>query len=152
MKRDPMILVVEDDEAIRMLLGTVLRGRGFQVTEVDDGRDAHPAALECAPDLVLLDIGLPGLDGFGVLKRLKRDARLSDIPVIMVTAWSEPELVTRALEGGAHDYVRKPFAIDELLAHVEAALGAVEDKDPAAVPGGAKRRGGPPGKGRFRRW
>jgi two-component system cell cycle response regulator len=115
------VLVVEDDMAIQMLLTETLRIRGYAPVAVGDGLAAHPAALEHRPDVVLLDIGLPGLDGFGVLELLKADDALRDVPVIMVTAWAEPELVRRALDRGAHDYVKKPFAIDELMARVDAA-------------------------------
>jgi diguanylate cyclase (GGDEF)-like protein len=116
------ILIVEDDPAIRMLVKAVLEGEGHEVVEVSDGPSALPAAQESRPDLVLLDIGLPGLDGFGVLGQLKDDADLRDVPVVMVTAWGDPELVAKALDRGAHDYVRKPFDVDDLRQRVTAAL------------------------------
>jgi PleD family two-component response regulator len=116
------ILIVEDDPAIRMLVKAVLEGEGHEVVEVCDGPSAHPTARDVKPDLVLLDIGLPGLDGFGVLGQLKADEDLRDVPVMMVTAWGDPELVAKALDRGAHDYVRKPFDVDDLRQRVAAAL------------------------------
>jgi two-component system, cell cycle response regulator len=115
------VLVVEDDEAIRRLLGTVLESRGYEVHEVGDGRSALPAARACRPEVILLDVGLPGMDGFGVLELLKADEELCEVPVLMLTAWAEPALITKALDRGAHDCVRKPFDIHELAARVDAA-------------------------------
>jgi diguanylate cyclase (GGDEF)-like protein len=116
------ILVVEDDPSIRALIAAVLEGNGHEVVDVADGPSAVPTARRERPDVILLDIGLPGMDGFGVLGLLKDDHELRDVPVLMVTAWAEPELVARALDRGAHDYVRKPFATAELAARVDAAL------------------------------
>jgi diguanylate cyclase (GGDEF)-like protein len=99
----------------------VLEERGYELFEAVDGPSALPAARDCAPDVVLLDVGLPGMDGFGVLALLKNDEHLHDTPVLMVTAWAEPELIAKALDRGAHDYVRKPFDIGELSARVDAA-------------------------------
>ena len=115
------VLLVEDDEAIRRLMAEVLSARGYVVDEVGDGLSALGAVLALRPDVVLLDIGLPGLDGFGVLAQLKDHAQTAQIPVVMVTAWAEPELVSKALDRGAHDYIRKPFDIAELGARVDAA-------------------------------
>ncbi|MEA2170867.1 MAG: two-component system, cell cycle response regulator [Solirubrobacteraceae bacterium] len=115
------VLVVEDDPAIRMLTKTVLEGRGYEVHEAADGPSALPTARDVRPDVILLDVGLPGMDGFGVLGLLKDGDDTRDIPVLMVTAWAEPDLIARALDNGAHDYVRKPFDIGELSARVDAA-------------------------------
>ena len=116
------VLVVEDDPSIRRLTKTVLETQGYEVFEVVDGPSALPAAREARPDVVLLDVGLPGMDGFGVLSLLKEDEELRDVPVMMVTAWAEPELVAKALDRGAHDYIRKPFDITDLAARVDAAV------------------------------
>jgi diguanylate cyclase (GGDEF)-like protein len=115
------ILIVEDDPSIRMLMRTVLEERGYEIFEAEDGPSALPAARDCSPDVILLDVGLPGMNGFGVLALLKADEVLNTTPVLMVTAWCEPELITKALDRGAHDYVRKPFDIGELSARVDAA-------------------------------
>jgi two-component system response regulator (stage 0 sporulation protein F) len=114
----PRVLVVEDDLAIQLLITETLRTRGYETATASDGPSAVPAALEHRPDLVLLDIGLPGFDGFEVLERLKAEESLRDVPVIMVTAWGEPDVMSRALDAGALDYVRKPFDIEDLLERV----------------------------------
>lgn len=123
------IMIVEDDPAIRQLLKAVLEASGHLVCEVGDGLSAHPAAREFRPDVVLCDVGLPGIDGFEVLGLLKDDPDLRHVPVLMVTAWAEPALVAKALDRGAHDYVRKPFDIAELSARVEAALDLKAESD-----------------------
>jgi diguanylate cyclase (GGDEF)-like protein len=123
------VLVVEDDPAIRQLLQAVLVGAGHTVFEAADGHSALPAAHDTQPDVVLLDVGLPGIDGFEVLARLKADDGLRRVPVIMVTAWAEPVLVAKALDRGAHDFVRKPFDVDELTKRVEAAVALGQDPD-----------------------
>lgn len=115
------VLVVEDDPSIRLLMREMLRSEGLEAIEAADGKAALAAAREHAPEVILLDIGLPGVDGLTVLRRLKSDPALAEIPVIMVTAWVEPEYVERAMEGGAHGYVRKPFDTGELVARVQAA-------------------------------
>ncbi len=133
---DARILVVEDDAEIRQLIGAVLGTQGHTVVEAHDGLSALPAAQEHEPDVILLDLGLPGLDGFGVLEQLKADERLGEIPVLMVTAWTETELVAKALRLGAFDYVRKPFDIAELVARVDAALRAVGRREAGRGPDG----------------
>jgi diguanylate cyclase (GGDEF)-like protein len=102
-----------------MLIRSVLSGRGHVVSEAADGVAALETARGERPDVVLLDLGLPGLDGFDVLAELRDDPALQTVPVVIVSAWDE---VARALDSGAHDYVRKPFAPAELAARVEAAL------------------------------
>lgn len=115
------VLVVEDDLAIQLLITETLRSRGHEPFTADDGPSALPVAREHRPDLVLLDIGLPGLNGFDVLDQLKDDEELGDVPVIMVTAWGEPDYMERALHAGALAYIRKPFSVEELLDIVDAA-------------------------------
>jgi len=123
------ILIVEDDPAIRELLKAVLEAGGHEVFEVGDGLSAHPTARDVKPDVVLLDVGLPGIDGFAVLGLLKDDPELKHVPVIMVTAWAEPDLVVKAMDRGALDYIRKPFDISELSARVDAALRLKSETD-----------------------
>ena len=117
----PRVLVVEDDLAIQLLLTETLRSRGYETATAADGPAALPAALKHRPDLVLLDLGLPGFNGFEVLTRLKADETLRDVPVIMVTAWGEPDVMSRALAAGALDYIRKPFDLEDLLERVRIA-------------------------------
>lgn len=123
------IVVVEDDPSIRQLLRAVLEAAGHEVSEVADGTSAVAAIRDAMPDAVLLDIGLPGIDGFTVLGLLKDDEQLRHIPVLMVTAWAEPVLVAKALDRGAHDYVRKPFDVAELSARVAAAIRVKREAD-----------------------
>lgn len=131
------IVVVEDDPSIRQLLRAVLEAAGHEVIEVVDGPTAVPTVREAMPDAVLLDIGLPGIDGFAVLGMLKDDEALRHIPVLMVTAWAEPVLVAKALDRGAHDYVRKPFDVAELSARVAAAVRVKRETDFLAGDNGA---------------
>ena len=115
-----VVLVVEDDAAIRRGLVDALRYAGFDLLECDNGRAAVELALESEIDLVLLDVMLPGMDGFSVLERLRRSQ--PTLPVIMVTARGAEEDRVRGLTDGADDYVVKPFSAKELLARVEAVL------------------------------
>jgi len=113
------ILVVDDDDDIRLLLRELLTRAGYDVDEAADGRAALRRLYESQPALVLLDVSMPELDGFQTLERV-RD--LSDVPVIMVTARADELEKVRGLQGGADDYVTKPFGRQELLARVEALL------------------------------
>lgn len=114
------VLVIEDDSAIRRGLVDALRYAGYEVLEAGDGRSGATLAVEASIDLVLLDVMLPGRDGFSILEDL-RSARPT-LPVIMVTARGGEDDRVRGLENGADDYVIKPFSARELLARVEAVL------------------------------
>lgn len=116
----PTVLVIEDDTAIRRGLVDALQYAGYAVLEAADGRRGATLAIEATIDLVLLDVMLPGRDGFSILDDLRR-ARPT-LPVIMVTARGGEEDRVRGLVSGADDYVIKPFSARELLARVEAVL------------------------------
>src|SRR5215204_2972161 len=116
---DRRILVVDDDPDIRGLLRVLLDGRGYSVTEARDGNEALRVFFDERPNLVLLDVGMPGLDGWQTLERIRE---LSDVPVVMLTAKAMELEKTRGLRAGADDYVTKPFGRQELLARVEALL------------------------------
>ena len=116
---DRRILVVDDDPDIRGLLRELLDRRGFGVTEARDGQEALRAFFDERPDLVVLDVAMPGLDGWQTLERIRE---LSDVPVIMLTAKGTELEKTRGLRAGADDYVTKPFGRQELLARVEGLL------------------------------
>ena len=114
------LLVVEDDESFARLLRDNLLYEGFAVDCVSDGRQAIEKARSTRPDLVLLDIMIPGLNGFDVCRALGSGPER--VPIIIVTARSQQQEKIRGLELGADDYVTKPFSLDELLARIHAVL------------------------------
>ncbi|MGI5899073.1 MAG: response regulator transcription factor [Christensenellales bacterium] len=117
-----MIYIVEDDLNIRELESYALKNSGYEVAEFSNGADFFQECEKLAPSLVLLDIMLPGEDGLSILRRLKKDARFSDIPVIMVTAKAAEVDAVIGLDAGADDYITKPFGIMELISRVKAVL------------------------------
>lgn len=117
------ILIVEDDSTIRTILQMLLRSVGFtHVRSAARGDEGLDAIRREPPQLVLLDIMLPGLDGLTVCRRVREDPTLADVRIIMLTAKSEDEDVVRGLELGADDYVTKPFSREVLLARINAVL------------------------------
>jgi two-component system phosphate regulon response regulator PhoB len=120
------VLVVEDEEDIRELVSYNLLKEGYQVAGVASGEDALSAVESKAPDLILLDIMLPGLDGLRVCRKLKENPRFQSIPVIMLTAKGEEPDIVAGLNMGADDYVTKPFSPKVLLARVQAVLRRAE--------------------------
>jgi two-component system, OmpR family, alkaline phosphatase synthesis response regulator PhoP len=116
------VLVVEDEEDIRELVRYNLSKEGYEVAGVASGEDALAAVESRSPDLILLDLMLPGLDGRVVCRRLKGNPRFASIPIIMVTAKGEEPDVLAGLGAGADDYVTKPFSPRVLLARVQAVL------------------------------
>ena len=113
------ILTVEDDERIRTAVTLALEEEGWEVEETANGEDALVAFAQNPSDVVLIDIMLPGIDGFEVCRRIRR---LGDVPIVMVTARSDSHDVVAGLEAGADDYLRKPFDPKELSARVRALL------------------------------
>jgi DNA-binding response OmpR family regulator len=118
------ILVAEDEARISGFVGKGLRAAGYTCTVVDNGRDALAHALSQNYDLVLLDIGLPLMDGFDVLRRLR--AVEPTLPVIMLTARTSLSDTVAGLDGGADDYIPKPFRFDELLARIRIRIRRTE--------------------------
>ncbi len=116
------ILVVEDEEDILELVTVALTREGWRVTGATTGEEALEAAREEAPDLVVLDLMLPGIDGLQVCRALRADARTREVPVIMLTARGEERDVVRGLESGADDYVTKPFSPKVLAARIRSVL------------------------------
>jgi two-component system KDP operon response regulator KdpE len=124
------VLVVDDDPAMRRTLSINLRARDYEVETAGDGRSALQVVDERMPDVVLLDLGLPDLDGISVLKRLRS---FTQVPVIVVSARSESDDKVEALDLGADDFITKPFSIEELLARVRATSRRVGREEPDLV-------------------
>jgi len=123
------VLVIEDDQDIALGIRTVLTRNGFEVASSADGKQGLRAFHAARPDLVVLDIGLPSMDGWAVLERI-RD--LSDVPVLILTAHGQEGDKVRGLQGGADDYLTKPFGNRELAARVEALLRRPRAGEPRA--------------------
>lgn len=117
-----MIFCVEDDRNIRELLVYTLESTGFQATGFENAKTFRKALAKELPELVLLDVMLPGEDGYSVLRWLKTDERWRDIPVIMVTAKGEEYDKVVGLDAGADDYITKPFGMMELISRIRAVL------------------------------
>ena len=113
------VLIVDDDAHIRASLRRTLAFEGYQVREAGDGTGALEAALDELPDLVILDVMLPGMDGMEVCRRLRE---VNDVPILMLTAREGTSSQVEGLDSGADDYLVKPFVKDELLARIRALL------------------------------
>ena len=120
------VLVVDDDTALAEMIGIVLEGEGFETRFCADGAGALEAFRAAAPDVVLLDLMLPGLDGIEVCRLIRAE---SDVPIVMLTAKSDTLDVVKGLESGADDYIPKPFAPKELVARVKARLRRREARE-----------------------
>lgn len=138
---DGRILLVEDDASIREIVALGLRAIGFDVVTAADGPSGLERWRDVDPDLVLLDVMLPGLDGLAVCREIRRT---STVPIVMLTARGDTVDVVRGLEAGADDYVRKPFEMPELVARVRAAVrrGASSSAPDTGTGGPAAARGG----------
>ena len=123
------ILIVEDEKDIIKMLEYNLKKEGFRVIAAHDGEDALDLALRQYPDLILLDLMLPGIDGLEVCKTLKNGSKTSSIPIIMLTAKSQESDKVVGLELGADDYVTKPFSPRELIARIKAVLRRGTEKE-----------------------
>jgi len=117
----PTVLVVEDDAANRVLLTRLLDRAGYRPVTANDGPSGLAAAFELAPDLVLLDIGLPGMDGLEICRRLRADPRTVALPVVLLTGRTTVDDVVAGLDAGADDFLAKPFHEAELLARLRSA-------------------------------
>lgn len=121
------ILIVDDDEELSSLLTELLAREGYRVDTQSDGRRGLAAALNGSYDLMVLDVMLPGLDGFEILKRVRRETKL---PILMLTARGEDEDRIVGLELGADDYLPKPFNTRELVARIRAVMRRLEERQP----------------------
>ncbi len=122
------LLIVEDDPTVRETLALNLRSEGYEVETAEDGELALEKARRIGPDLVVLDVMLPKLDGLTLLRILRRESR---VPVILLTARGTETDKIVGLETGADDYVVKPFSLGELLARIRAALRRGQDRSAA---------------------
>ncbi|MHB8147448.1 MAG: GGDEF domain-containing response regulator [Vulcanimicrobiaceae bacterium] len=122
------VLVVDDDRNLRKIIATNLELAGYDVATATDGRDALERIEEVVPDIVLLDLMMPMMDGYEVARRIRKHHNLAiaNVPIIMLTAKSETEDKLRGFEAGADDYMTKPFGPQELLARVRAKIRRVE--------------------------
>jgi DNA-binding NtrC family response regulator len=116
-----LILVADDDQSIRGLLQSFLEGEGFRTAEVKSGREVIPAINKLRPDLVMMDVRMPGMSGLEVLEQMKR-LHIEDVPVLTMTAYGTSNIAIEAIQRGAYDYVTKPFALDDLLMTVNRTL------------------------------
>ena len=116
------ILFIEDDLDMRKLITKYLRYCGFEVLEAEDGINGYDKALLYYPDLILLDLLLPKVDGLTLCQRLKSDTRISNIPTLMITALEELKYTLKDFGPVADDYIEKPFDLEELIEHIKALL------------------------------
>ena len=126
----PSALVIDDDKLLLRLVELNLAKLGIKVMQADNGRDAIRLALEEKPDLILLDIMMPQMDGFEVIRQLKAIKETSSIPVVMLTAKSNPEDRERCQELGAVGYITKPFRLEELRGLVQKILQELSTETP----------------------
>lgn len=127
------ILVVEDSEVIQRLIEVCLRPAGFEIEPRGDGHSGVAAARELLPDLVILDVGLPGLDGWEVLGRLRADDKTANLRVLILTAHAQDETKARANAGGADAFLSKPFRPNDLRLIVQQLLEPQQTESASAV-------------------
>ena len=123
MSERPLVLVADDDPDILSLVTLRLERDGYEVIGAPDGERAVEKALERTPDLALIDVSMPKLDGYEVTERLRQHEPTSAIPIILLTARVQDSDVARGIEAGADDYVKKPFSTADLRTRIQAALG-----------------------------
>ncbi len=122
-RRNKLVLVVEDDEKTRRLLGVVCKKGGYRVALAEDGRKAAAVLKKARPDLILLDLKMPRMDGFRLLELLSRFKTAASIPVVVLTASDSPIDLDRALQLGVQDYLVKPISPKALLLKARAIIG-----------------------------
>ena len=130
MSNKPLILVVEDDAAVRNLMAVTLETRGYRYHLAQNGNEALIEATTHQPDVVLLDLGLPDMEGVEIIRKIRS---WSSMPVIVISARTEDTDKVEALDAGADDYLTKPFSVDELLARLRVALRRISTDQPSVV-------------------
>ncbi len=128
-KGNPVILVVEDTARVRQAITYVLEKKDYKILNAHDAYQAQSMVKESLPDLLLLDVMMPGLDGYELCKKLKEHPETKNIPVVFLTAKTKPADVLKGFEAGAVDYIKKPYNSDELLARIENHLENKKTKD-----------------------
>jgi DNA-binding response OmpR family regulator len=118
----PLLLIADDDEDILELLGFRLERAGYETVRARHGEEALRLALEHTPALALLDVTMPGLDGYEITRRLRSDPRTSAMPVILLTARAQASDISRGMAAGADDYIKKPFDAGDLKQRIERLL------------------------------
>jgi len=131
MSNKPMILVVEDDAAVRNLMAVTLETRGYRYHLARNGAEALIEATTHSPDVMLLDLGLPDLDGVEIIRKVRG---WSAMPIIVISARSEDSDKVEALDAGADDYLTKPFSVNEMLARLRVALRRINTDQSSAGP------------------
>lgn len=119
----PVVLAADDDEDILELIVFRLEHSGYTVLQARDGAEALDLALSSQPDLAVLDVMMPKMDGFELTRRLREEEATSRMPIILLTARTQEADIQRGFDAGADDYIRKPFSPQELRARVQAILG-----------------------------
>ena len=127
------ILIADDEENLVEFIGRALKKQGYRVITAYDGDNALFLIGEELPDLVILDLMMPLMDGWEVCRRAKSDSATRDIPILMLTARSSPDDAVQGLDLGADDYMRKPFSLDELLARVRVLLRRKKDEEKSSI-------------------
>jgi DNA-binding response OmpR family regulator len=122
-REQPVVLAADDDEDILELIAFRLEHSGYTVLQARDGEEALDLARTSRPDLAVLDVMMPKIDGFEVTRRLREDDSTTRMPIILLTARTQEADVQRGFDAGADDYIRKPFSPQELGARVQAILG-----------------------------
>jgi DNA-binding response OmpR family regulator len=116
------VLVADDEPVSRLLVRRTLEAQHYEVLETENGREAVKVAVRERPDLLLIDLNMPEIDGYELIARLRRDVTLASVPVLVLTGDGRADVVRRVLELGAEGFIVKPFAPDLLLSRVEAAF------------------------------
>ncbi|UCG23197.1 MAG: response regulator [Chloroflexota bacterium] len=120
----PKVLLIDDDPHLQNILTKVLGKNDFEVFTADDGTSGLQQAKQHKPDVIILDIIMPGMDGFEVAKRLRRDRTCAHIPIMVLTAYGATFARRSAAEAGVEDFVTKPFSIDDFLKRLKAMIAA----------------------------
>lgn len=120
-------LLIEDDEYLRLLIERFLKSQGFNVLTAENGFIGLILAKEQKPDLIVCDIKMPVLDGYGVLENIRKDFKIASIPVFFISFYADDESISRAYQLGVNDYLKKPLDLNELLAKIKHKLNLTVD-------------------------